>query len=646
MQTVVNPLSNSIFIVSTDPDVVNMLQSDPVKYSWLIDLQSNKKEPKEPVDAEANNNNNNNNQSMEELVAYKDYLDTVKNFITTNGGQSYYTICSDKYRQTTKLTAPSLLEKKLKLDCYVNKVVVAFTDYNNNQCNHTKECILLYNAVKNGDIETVKNMTINADPKTALHLCIKTASTNLTPLDIAIKYAQIELIPVLIDIINKQAVIKKKKKSCEVDNKVIKSKRYLNNKKLCKKSCSDNELVAQLVAQEDDLELYEELNIEEINPLAICNVSLEDVFKENYISYCIQTEQHKSLLALLDTENPIIEKQFMDQINSLLVTCCTKQNMFDLLRTVLNCYTKISTKYDLVAEYTKIAPKSFKDMLLANTSREALEFLLDECNKIWTIKDKIDGENILHQMILPDKSITNKAKYTELIKRIIELYPESVNETDKLGCTPIMKAVVDHADLFFETVVDKSNLTRLYDNDYNILHKVVELGRVKMFKTLVVDCDIDAQTKLKAQTVLMVAIKFGRLYMAQYLLKLEANQDKVDVFGNTALHYAMQYHSYPLVNALTYHTRENYFRLCPYDYVLNSMKSFFHHTRNKKLEKTFSPIQLRYIVAIYNKFIKTVEPRTRQFATDEEIKDANKYIFDQLRTIKGDQVDIPPQLKL
>ena len=85
--------------------------------------------------------------------------------------------------------------------------------------------------------------------------------------------------------------------------------------------------------------------------------------------------------------------------------------------------------------------------------------------------------------------------------------------------------------------------------------------------------------------------------------------------------------------------------MIPADYIMNNMKSFFHHSRNKKLEKSFNPLQLRYIVAIYNTFIKNNKDE-RTFCTEDSIKEVNKYIFSHIRTIRGDIKEIPDALKI
>lgn len=142
----------------------------------------------------------------------------------------------------------------------------------------------------------------------------------------------------------------------------------------------------------------------------------------------------------------------------------------------------------------------------------------------------------------------------------------------------------------------------------------------------------------------MLAIKNLNIDLARKLIEtFNANQNVVDVFGNTALHYAMYYNLYPIVKLLNNHSRENYFRMTPQDYILNKMRSSFHHVRNDKLNKSAKTKELYYIIGIYNDFILGKEvPRT--FTSDENIKKVNDYIMDKLKNAPGG--DIPDSLKL
>ena len=146
----------------------------------------------------------------------------------------------------------------------------------------------------------------------------------------------------------------------------------------------------------------------------------------------------------------------------------------------------------------------------------------------------------------------------------------------------------------------------------------------------------------KRQTPLMFSIKKNHIYTASKLIELGSNQNSRDVFGNTALHYAMLLCMYPIVHKLALHGKENYFRMTPQDYICNNMKAVFHHIRNPKIKEyamisTMNQKQLYYIIGIYNTFVKDHNIE-RETVTDNDIKSVNNYIMDVLRDLKESKV--------
>ena len=142
----------------------------------------------------------------------------------------------------------------------------------------------------------------------------------------------------------------------------------------------------------------------------------------------------------------------------------------------------------------------------------------------------------------------------------------------------------------------------------------------------------------------MLAIKKSNIELSTKLINnYNSDQCITDVFGNTALHYAMYYNLYPIVKLLNLHAIENYFRMTPQDYIINKMRSSFHHARNNKLNKTIKPKELYYIIGIYNDFIIN-NKYTRVFTSDENIKKVNDYIMSKLKLVTTG--NIPDSLQL
>ncbi len=106
------------------------------------------------------------------------------------------------------------------------------------------------------------------------------------------------------------------------------------------------------------------------------------------------------------------------------------------------------------------------------------------------------------------------------------------------------------------------------------------------------------------------------------------------MFGNTALHYAMYYNLYPVIQALTLHAKENYFRMTPQDYIINKMRSSFHHARNNKISKSMKPKELYYIIGIYNDFILG-RGLVREFTSDANIKKVNDFVMNLIKGVSN-----------
>ena len=149
---------------------------------------------------------------------------------------------------------------------------------------------------------------------------------------------------------------------------------------------------------------------------------------------------------------------------------------------------------------------------------------------------------------------------------------------------------------------------------------------------------IDQPSENKLQTPLMIAIQNYHSEAIDYLLELGASQTTCDIFGNTPLHYACIKSNLYAVKKLRWHAQENYFRMTPADYVINNMKSGFHHARNEKVKTSAN--HLSFMVEIYKKYVFTsTSPRVP--TTYQNVSCVNKYILSMIPD--GSKV-VPPSL--
>jgi len=152
------------------------------------------------------------------------------------------------------------------------------------------------------------------------------------------------------------------------------------------------------------------------------------------------------------------------------------------------------------------------------------------------------------------------------------------------------------------------------------------------------------ETNAKGQNLLTHAVVHNASYdIIKTLIEGGYDQNNRDVFGNTPLHYAYYNCNIPTIRLLVPHQKENWFRMTPQDYVMQNIKVMVHHNRNENVKANIKSNIIRFGVDVYNNYILGKQLPIREFAEKESIKTAYSYIFDQL----GDTVTaMPDSLKL
>jgi ankyrin repeat protein len=524
--------------------------------------------------------------------------------------------------------------------------VVQFKDLDKNIMYKTSKYIELYTAIKNGDVNTLIALTIGANKHEALHLCVVTNNNNLSPLYIALLY-NINMVSEIKKIMEFQYIKPKPKK----EKKMLNSKKriYMNNNKL-------NEKDTEEVVENETL--YEE-QPDETNELAISKYSLDDLLQKYNIVEYFSTNYH-ALKILLELNSKVINDRVYNRIEQLIRKTTGNLNCLSL---ILNHYSKL-----LDEEHKLNLHVQFINRLIVNeNSVELYHYFLNVCENHWaseTIAYPLrlfsEKETVLHHIAMNDYSLERiHHNYTDLIKEIINLNPDCVNYLDESNRTPIMRAAIYNYKVFkillelqyvdYNDPKIITDMKRLYENKYYMLHKVIYHNNTKTFNKIIEVLGerileiIDQQTEDKLQTPLMIGIKQMNITMANKLIELGTIQDCVDIFGNTALHYAMHYSAFPIVKNLMMHGKENFFRMTPQDYIINMMRSIFHHIRNDKVSKALNPKQLYFIIGIYNTFIHKKEIQ-REFTADGHIMKVNDFIMSKLKKITNGE--IPESLKL
>lgn len=577
-------------------------------------------------------------------------LDTVEKKITKLEKLRMYLISKNakSFKDINGIMTTTPIKKKNEFKVIFDSPIynLYFEDLDNNVMHKTEKYIQLYSAIKKGDLDTIKNLTIKANVKEAIHLCVVN-NRKFAPLDIALKY-NLELVKPIIEIMNIQ-MFKEKENS---KKKYSKTKLYLDNKNL------DNSLIEtkhKLLSNDKKINnqsLYGEGHLNADNKLAITELGLNDLFeKQSFLNY--YNDSYDALKILIELDNPILNKNIYVDISRLI----SETSNIDCRNLIINKYSKLLNDSDF--KYN-LPNKFSSNLIIKSKSIELLHYFTNDCKKIWessVVNYPFDDlfseeENILHMVC----SIENKndndnvdGDYSNLIFEIIKMNPDCINKRDTLNRTPLMITVEKKNSKIFKILLGYQNqhfIEDRYNNGYNMMHMIVHNNDNEMISLLNLETTlnlINSKTLEKLQTPLMIAIKMANIGMAEYLIKLQVKQATVDVFGNTALHYAMMNSLYPIVKLLDKHCKENYFRMTPQDYTINLMKSLFHHNRNDKLNKSLNSKQLYYAIGIYNDFILN-KNIPREFTDDENIKLVNDFILSKIKKVSDGK--IPDILKI
>lgn len=276
-----------------------------------------------------------------------------------------------------------------------------------------------------------------------------------------------------------------------------------------------------------------------------------------------------------------------------------------------------------------------------------LEGLMTFFKSIKSCKNRIEFEdNILLDYLCDIKAnpaVTKTKIPAKVVKLLLEMKPSLLN-CQVNGTYPVVFA--SECDLnIFELILSNLPDINMYDSHgKNAIHSSVLANKVENIKLLLTTYpeQVNSQTKIQLKTPLMLgSCSYGTT--VDTILSFKPNEDIVDVFGNTALHYGMIKANIFLVNKLKFHNRENYMRMTPSDYIVNNYKSYFHHIRNEKLGLQLDKKKLSFIVEIYKKYVSKRASEVRVLANYSDVVRVNKYI---LNSIPEGVHEIPDNLRV
>jgi ankyrin repeat protein len=389
--------------------------------------------------------------------------------------------------------------------------------------------------------------------------------------------------------------------------------------------------------------------------------SEEEEEEENIFKYVLDSKTIRLILAGL--MEIISQTESSTALSYLLFELLEMREIYDM-KDFLNVaisefwnYIKIfisNNSYKLIDVLIKFYNES--NLTISTESNQIINsvFLQNDLEGLMTFfkstkscKNKIEFEdNILLDYLCNIKAnpaVTKTKIPAKVVKLLLEIKPSLLN-CQVNGTYPVVFA--SECDMnIFELILSNLPDINVYDSyGKNAIHSSVLANKVENIKLLLTTYpeQVNSQTKIQLKTPLMLgSSSYGTTI--DTILSFKPNEEIVDVFGNTALHYGMIKANIFLVNKLKFHNRENYIRMTPSDYIVNNYKSYFHHIRNEKLGSQLDKKKLSFIVEIYKKCVSKKASDVRILANYSDVVKVNKYI---LNSIPEGVREIPNNLRV
>lgn len=463
--------------------------------------------------------------------------------------------------------------------------------------------------------------------------------------------------------------------NAELDDDIIECGEVINTKHTYIDSDSDDERVFEKEINIKNVKInidnsstkfkYEHFRLfDEIHNKKTLTIGLEDLDLDVTLT--------RSKMTALDIAQYSDNKEIYFEIIDLMYNQMTKDEEHkyitrkNIRNAILNVtdyyndlYEKIAKEYDInkenntvdyvVKDLIKKHSKTLKLLCARNTSYEKITGYVAMMNKLNGSRE-YDDFNI-NQLLL--EAFTNKnfnvfqvlIDYVNSNNVFITLI-KSMQHYD-IDCTEYMDIIMEYVDKtqnYLQYVTEiKSNHVFNYlikieqsletTENYNALHLAIINKHYDMCEQIIerFPDEINTCSKDFEYTPLMIAINKYDSKIIKLLLNHDVDQTKINKFGQTALHIAIMCINSFVVPLLTVHNNENYFKMTPNDYLVNYMKSYYHHARSSTIPK----YKLAFVSDIYTNF--KINDMERIMVSDENVNKTNKLILDVIddnKTIK------------
>ena len=290
------------------------------------------------------------------------------------------------------------------------------------------------------------------------------------------------------------------------------------------------------------------------------------------IEQCISTDNVSNFISYIQHINKSIDKEIINVIinynSTAILTEMVRKNMADehliyyaiLMTQELDLFKLMEFNLDIALNY-------LKEILERSLIRSFYFLILEDETVINALFD--DNQNILHQINIPDKCVTNTR---DLFSLITKIKPDLINLPDDFGETPIIYHS-KHNPQIVKILIESDFDPMLFDQEGNsFIHHLCKHDVPDIIKAAIRRYpELLNFPNVNLETPAIISCVNGNEDVFYTLKGLGADLSAQDKFGNTAYHYICRN---KLCISMMIENKKNYFGLTPADYCQISQKYY------------------------------------------------------------------------
>lgn len=608
--------------------------------TWIVETELSKKLNKCKNNKMDNATNESTIDLEKEISKFNDkieYMEKVKKYLASKG-----VVNSIKKQATNQKQA--LVEKKSNK--IIKNIVISICSSNKQILYDQQIYFEFFDDIKNG-------RNLNEYDLGEFDLQCHLKISKLTPLQVSILYGNNEAFLNIFDhIISKKAKISETKKKQVTANNLALFQKSLSgtngtngidedyedyqyyksdtesekNNQIKRTNTKKNTYVTK--SNESDEEVIHEIKMNVKSECKNITYELNFDFIFEIIKIIANMENSESLLFFLEKLYTIpylfdhVKKNIWTIINNFIV-----EKSYNLIKTIMNFLCEKQIEINMNSKLIINNVFETNDIEAVSTFFKTIKFH----NDFFKFEEDILAKYIylINSTIYYEKlKVTNK-----IIKSLNEICVGIIDKKVN-GTYPIILASECDTDVLEHLMNYNPTMNVFNDMGYAPIHIAILKNKNNNIRLILENCPshINLQTIGQKKTPLMLVSSFYNDTI-DLILSYNPDENLLDIFGNTALHYGTIKTNIYLVDRLKFHNKENYLRMTPSDYIVNNYKSYFHHIRGDKteleLEKANNKKKQSFMVEIYKKYIQN-QKIERDYANYSDVIKVNKYILDSI----------------